>query len=172
MPANKSWARWSKASISKHFQDLLSPAPINEPFDPNDPLSFPLFIEGQHRDTDAIPNFFELRVDGPRLLEVSKDCWKLRVEINILCQSVMNDSDYHIIDDMIGLAQSAFTNSIPVCRFGIRPDDDDSFVGCYVIQQAVETVDYIEGNRLGQIDIQTKLLQSMVEAHYVMDLLV
>lgn len=159
MPANKSWMRWSKASISKHFQDLLTP-------------SYPMFIEGQHRDTDAIPNFFELRVDGPRLLEVSKDCWKLRVEINILCQAVMNDTDYHIIDDMGGLAQSAFTYDIPVYRYGNRSGDDDSFLGCYIIQQNREHVDYIEGNQLGQIDIQTKLLQSMVEAHYVMDLLV
>lgn len=157
MPANKSWPRWSKASISKHFNTLLTP-------------SFPLFIENQHRDTDEKPNFFELRVDGPRLREVSKDCWKLRVEINILCQSVMNDVDYHIIDDMVGLAQSAFINSIPVCRFGNRPGDDDSFLGCYVIQQSKESIDFIEGNRLGQIDIRTKLLQSMVEAHYVMDL--
>ncbi len=158
MPANKGWARWSKASISKHFSDLLTP-------------TYPLFIENQHRDdTDELPNFFELRVDGPRLEEVSRDCWKLRVEVNVLCQSVMNETDYHIIDDMVGLAQSAFTNSIPVFRYGNRLGDDDSFLGCYIIQQDRSTIDFIEGNRLGQIDIRTKLLQSMVEAHYVMDL--
>ena len=157
MPANKSWVRWSKASISKAMSDVLTPL-------------FPMFIENQHRDTDEKPNFFELRVDGPRLQEVSRDCWKLRVEINILCQSVMTDVDFHLIDDMVGLAQSAFVNSIPVCRFGNRIGDDDSFLGCYVIQQNKETIDFIEGNRLGQIDIRTKLLQSMVEAHYVMDL--
>ena len=159
MPVNKSWARWSKASISKHFDDLLS-------------SSFPLFIENQHRDTDEKTDFFELRVDGPRLLETSKDCWKIRVEVNILCQSVMNDKDYHIIDDMVGLAQSAFTNEITVCRFGTRVGDDDGFLGCFVLQQDIRTIDFIEGNRLGQVDIQTKLLQSMVEAHYVMDLIV
>lgn len=157
MPANRSWARWSKASISKHFSDLLTP-------------TYPLFIEGQHRDTDEEPNFFELRMAGPRLLETSKDCWKLRVEVNVLCQSVMNDTDYHIIDDMVGLAQEAFTNEIVVCRFGNRVGDDDSFLGCYVVQQARETIDFREANRLGQVDIRTKLLQSMVEAHYVMDL--
>ena len=157
MPANKSWVRWSKASISKHFFDLLN-------------ATHPLFIENQHRDTDEKPNFFELRVDGPRLLNTSGGCWKLRVEINVLCQAVMNDTDYHIIDDMVGLAQAAFRNEITVCRFGNRPGDDQGFLGCYVLQQARESIDFIEGNRLGQIDIRTKLLQSMVEAHYVMDL--
>lgn len=159
MSANKSWVRWSKASISKHFSDLLTP-------------SYPMFIENQHRNTDKQPNFFELRVDGPRLLEVSKDCWKLRVEVNILCQSVMNDTDYHIIEDLSGLAQSAFTNAIPVYRYGNRPDDDDSFLGCYIRQDNAQGIDFIEGNMLGQIDVRTKLLQSMIEAHYVMDLAV
>ncbi len=157
MPANKSWARWSKASVSKHFSDILTPV-------------HPMFIENQHRDTDEEANFFELRMDGPRLEEVSKDCWKLRVEINILCQSVMNETDYHLIEDMVGLAQSAFTNAIPVNRYGNRLGDDDSFLGCYVIQQDKGNLDFIEANRLGQIDIRTKLLQSMVEAHYIMDL--
>ncbi len=155
--ADKSWARWIKASIRVHMRPLLE-------------AGHPMFIEGQHRDTDALPNFFELRVDGPRLRNVSKDCWKIRVEINILCQSVMNDTDSDIIDDMVGLAQSALTNLIEVFRYGNRPTDDDSFLGCLKRQDSKRDVDFLEANRLGQIDIQTKLLQSMVEAHYVMDL--
>ena len=154
MPAHISWARWSKASVSDHFATKLSP----------------LFIEGQHRDTDEDTNFFELRMDGPRLLEVSKDYWKLRIEINVLCQSVMNETDYHVIDDMVGLAQSAFVNAIHVYRYGNRVGDDNSFVGCYILQQDRRKIDYTETHVLGQIDIRTKLLQSMVEAHYVMDL--
>jgi hypothetical protein len=82
----------------------------------------------------------------------------------------MSDVDFHIIDDMVGLAQSAFTNEIPVCRFGNRVGDDDSFLGCYILSQDKRGIDYIEGNRLGQISISAKLLQSMVEGHYVMDL--
>ena len=157
MPANKSWARWIKASVSKHFHDAIGE-------------DTSIFIENQHRDTEELKDFLELRVDGPRLQEVSKDWWKLRVEINVFCQSVMNETDYHVIDDLVGLAQSAFTNQITVYRFGNREGDDNSFLGCLILQQNAEARDFLEANRFGQIDIRTKLLQSAVEGHYVMDL--
>jgi hypothetical protein len=156
MPINKSWARWIKASVSKHFDDRKE--------------SLVLFIENQHRDTDEEKDFLELRMDGPRCEEVSRDCWKIRVEVNIICQSVMNDMDYHIIDDLVGVAQSAFSNNIPVFRYGNRPPDDQTFLGCLVLQQSAERRDFVEANRFGQIDIRTKLLQSAVEGHYLMDL--
>ena len=155
MPANKSWARWIKASVSKHFDDRRD--------------GIPLFIENQHRDTDEEQELFELRMDGPRLLEVSKNCWKLRIEVNILIQTIMNDEDYHRIDDMVGIAQSAFID-IPVFRYGNRPDDDNSFLGCLRLLQNPSNIDYLEANRFGQIDIRTKLLQSTVEGHFEMDL--
>jgi hypothetical protein len=156
MPANKSWARWIKASVSKHFDDRKE--------------DVHLFIENQHRDTDEVKEFIELRVDGPRCLEVSKDCWKIRVEINLLIQVVMNDKDYHRIDDIVGIVQAAFTNSIPVYRYGNRTGDDDTFLGCLRILMDPSTRDFLEANRFGQIDIRTKLLQSTVEGHYEMDL--
>jgi len=156
MPVNKSWARWIKASVSKHFDDRRE--------------DLTLFIENQHRDTDEEKDFLELRMDGPRCHEVSKDQWKIRVEINILCQSVMNDTDYHIIDDIVGIAQSACTSCIPVYRYGNREGDDDTFVGALVRQDSSEHRDFVEANRFGQIDIRTKLLQAAVEGHYVMDL--
>lgn len=156
MPANKSWARWLKASVSKHFDDRRD--------------SLKLFIENQHRDTDEDAEFIELRMDGPRCLEVSKDCWKIRVEINILIQVVMNDVDFHRIDDVVGIVQAAFTNCIPVYRYGNRPGDDDTFLGSLVLLQSPSNRDFLEANRFGQIDIRTKLLQSAIEGHYQMDL--
>lgn len=157
MAANRSWARWIKASVSKHFVDAIDG-------------EYPVFIENQHRDTSEFPEFLELRVDGPRLREVSKDCWKLRVEINVLCQAVMNETDYHVIEDMVGLSQSALVAQIPVHQYGNRSGDDNAFLGCLVLLQASESRDYLEANRFGQIDTRTKLLQSAVEGHYVMDL--
>jgi hypothetical protein len=155
MPANPSWTRWTHASVGDHFDSLKG--------------AYPLFIEGQHRDTDEDKNFFELRVDGPRLTETSKDCWKLRIEVNILIQTVMNETDYHLHQDMIGQMQAAFT-SIPCFRYGNRPGDDDAQIGCYILQQNKANQDFIEANQFGQIDIRTKLLQATVEGHYVMDL--
>ena len=157
MAINKRWARWIKASVSKHFDDRRE--------------DLVLFIENQHRDTDEEKDFLELRMDGPRCEEVSKDCWKIRVEINILCQSVMDDKNYHVIDDLVGVAQAAMINNIPVFRHGNRDaNDDGTFLGCLILQQSAENRDFVEANRFGQIDIRTKLLQSVVEGHYVKDL--
>jgi hypothetical protein len=144
-----------EASISKHFDDRRD--------------GVPMFIENQHRDTDEEQELLELRMDGPRILEVSKNCWKLRIEINILVQVVMDDVNFHRIDDLVGLAQSAFTD-IPVFRYGNTPGDDDSFLGCLRLLQNRSNVDYLEANRFGQVDTRTKLLQSTVEGHFEMDL--
>jgi len=156
MSANPNWPRWIFATVSKHFTDAGTVA------------GFPLFIEGQHRATRKLKDFFELRMDGPTLREVSKGCWILRVEINILVQSTMDDTNYHRIHQSVGVAAAAFEKAISVFKFGNNPQDDQTFVGCLQLLQSRETRDYIEINHFGQIDPQTKLVQSSVEGHYKM----
>lgn len=155
MAANKNWSRWVHASIGYHFQTRF----LAE--------SLPLFIEGQHRDTNSEADFAELRIDGPRLTEVSKDCWLFRVEVNVLLTSVMNDSNYHRIQQSIGIAHNAYTQ-ISVYRYGTGPDDDQSFVGCLQLLQNLHHRDWLETNQFGQIDIKTHILQATVEGHYKM----
>lgn len=158
MSADPNWARWIFASISRHFADAASVATI------------PLFIEGQHRDTRELKDFFELRVDGPNLREVSKGCWLLRVEINVLVQSTMDDDNYHRIHQNVGICSVAFDKVINVYRKGTGPFDDQSFVGCLRLLQDRERRDYLEINHFGQIDVKTKLMQATVEGHYRMEL--
>lgn len=155
MAANKNWARWIHASIGDHFTTRFT----NE--------SVPLFIEGQHRDTNEIQHFAELRIDGPRLYEVSKDCWLFRVEVNILLTSAMDDANYLTIQQNVGIAQASFT-TINAYRYGNGPDDDDSFLGCLRLLQSRTSRDFLEANQFGQIDIKTHILQATVEGHYKM----
>lgn len=158
MSANPNWPRWIFATVSKHFTDAAAA------------VSIPLFIEGQHRNTRTDKELFELRMDGPTLREVSKGCWILRIEINVLVQSTMDDANYHRIHQNVGIAIAAFDKVIPVYRLGKNdPDpDDQSFLGCLQLIQNRETHDFLEINHFGQIDIKTKLMQASVEGHYKM----
>jgi hypothetical protein len=155
MPANKNWARWIHASVGDYFTTHFA----NE--------SVPLFIEGQHRDTNEIQHYAELRINGPRLYEVSKDCWLFRVEVNVLLTSSMNDSNYLVIQQNVGIAQAGFVN-INTYRYGTGPEDDDSFLGCLRLIQNRTSRDFLEAHQFGQIDIKTHLLQATVEGHYKM----
>lgn len=153
---DKNWARWTFASVSVFFEARRQ--------------GLRLFIEGQHRDTRLEEDFLELRVDGPTLRQVSKGCWKLRIEVNVLVQSVFNDVNYHRVKQNSGIAQAAFETSIPVYRFGDGPDDDQSFVGCYILQQDKRSRDFIELNDFGRIEKDVPISQATVEGHYVMTL--
>lgn len=156
MAANKNWSRWIHASVGDYFTNHFGAE------------SLPLFIEGQHRDTNDLQHFAELRIDGPRLTEVSKDCWLFRVEVNILLTSNMNDGNYHTIQQNVGIAQSGFVN-IDVFRYGnFSAEDDDSFLGCLRLIQDRTSRSFLEANQFGQIDIKTHILQATVEGHYKM----
>lgn len=158
MPANENWPRWIFASVSTHFREQLDPTQTGL-----------LFIEGQHRATREKKDFFEFRMDGPTLQEVSKGCWVLRIEVNILVQSVMTDTDYHKPHTMVGQAATAFLKSLPVYRFGKNnPPDDQTILGCLRLLQNVASRDFLEINHFGQIDKKTKLVQATVEGHYKM----
>lgn len=158
MSANPNWPRWIFATVSKHFTDAAAVA------------NLPMFIEGQHRNTRKLKDFFELRMDGPTLREVSKGCWVLRIEVNILVQSTMNDSNYHRIHQNVGILSAAFVKSIAVFKLGKDdPDpDDQTFLGCLNLLQNRESQDFLEINHFGQIEVNTKLVQASVEGHYSM----
>ena len=156
MSANQNWARWSFASISKHFDDNRQ--------------GLKLFIEGTHRDTREVEEYLEFRMDGPTLREVSKGCWKLRIEVNLLVTATIDEEDFHRIHRNAGIAQAAFATGIPAFKYGDGVDDDQSVFGCYQLLQSSSTRDFIELNHFGQIDTNIPLLQATVEGHYQMNL--
>lgn len=140
---NQNWQRWIFASLCKHFD--------------NNKQTLSLFIEGQHRNIEG--DFAELRILGPNFTEVSKKYWYITVTVNILIQTVINETDFHKQSKDIGIISAAFTN-VDVYKYGY----DDTLLGC------LELLDAITVNNFGQIDPAVKLLQATVEGTYQMDL--
>lgn len=152
---NSNWARWIFASISKHFDDGKG--------------SYDMYIEGQHRNTRVLKDFFELRIDGPNICEVSKNYYEIIMEVNCLVSSHMDDTDYHRIHRTTGYVAALYTD-IPVYKYGTGPDDDQSFLGCLVL---INDIFGRKGNRLvisnfGIVEPGSDLLQSTIEGHYRM----
>lgn len=154
MNINHNWPRWIFASVSKHFTDAMAEHEV------------PIFIEGQHRDTVELPEFVELRMDGPRTRQLSKGCWELRIEVNILVTFAMNDRDYHRPHQLVGYVAAAFKDAIIAYKKGNGPEDDQSVLGCLQLLQNSATRDYLEINHFGQIDKRTDIIQATVEGHY------
>ena len=59
---NANWGRWIYASVCDHFETYRD--------------TLHMFLEGQHRETDELQQFFELRVDGPYYTQINKGWWK------------------------------------------------------------------------------------------------
>ena len=144
--------RWIFASICKHFDDCKG--------------DLALFIEGQYRNSGAPPkDFIELRVDGPYITELNKNYYKLTLDVNILVQSQMDDTNYHRIHDDVGKVASMFKN-INLYKFGTALTDTQEHFGCLNLLQDTQRRDRIQINHFGQIDPKVRLMQASIEGHY------
>ena len=146
------WPRWINASINQHFDSNIT--------------GVKLFIEGQHRDTRTDEEFFELRVNGPYLTEVSKDYWFVEVMVNTLVQATMNN-DLYRIQRLTGTLVPVYI-SIPMFRLGDGAEDDGLQFGCLKLVQDVGNRRRIKVDYFGQIRPETKLQQATVDADYYM----
>lgn len=155
MPANPNWERWIFASISKHFDDRRQ--------------GVELFIEGQKQKVPSPPDLFELRVDGPDFTQVSALDWEIHIEVGVLVNATNDQKDYHRIHKLCGIITEAFTD-IPVYRYGDGVDDDDSFLGCLLLQQDLGSRKSIQVTPFGKTDVAVPIMQSSVEAKFAMTL--
>jgi len=152
MPLDQNLERWIIASVSKHFDDRRQ--------------GIAMFIEGQLRDTRTLKDFFELRIDGPYLTELSKGYWDVYIEINALVQASQDQADYHRIYKTAGIVRAAFTNTIGIFKFGDGAGDDQSQIGCLTLLGDKEKRERIQVSHFGQVEPDTGIFQSTVEAHY------
>lgn len=149
---NVNWARWIKTSIVKYFDTNKG--------------SYTLFVEGADRHTQDLQTWVEVRTDGPYIREVSKNYYKLTVEVNLLLSSIVNENIY-TQDALCGYFQSLFT-CIPVFRYGPSDDianDNVQFGELVLFDHMRES---IKLNHFGIIRPDTNLIQSTVEGHYLM----
>ena len=150
--------RWLMASTHTHFETKI----------PQDKLK--LFPEMYSKSAleRGLRDFAEFRFDGPLIRPQTKNHGKAYFEINLLIQSTMRDSDFHVPQVDIGLVLPAFT-AIPIYKYGNGPDDDQSQIGCAKITRQGRTTE-ITVAQFGEIDPQLKLFQATVEAAYILDL--
>lgn len=149
-------SRWIYASSEKHFVNKI----------PQDRL--PLFPEmySKSEEERKLRNFCEFRLDGPRVRQRSPRYTEAYFEINILIQSTMRDSNFHIPQVDIGLVVPAFT-SIPIYKYGQGSADDGSLLSCATITPQGRQEEIIV-SQFGEIDPQLKLFQATVETSYLL----
>ncbi len=148
---NKQWPLWIMRSINKAFYDSLA---VHD-----------LYIEGMTRETRELEKFFELRADGPKATEESKNYWKLEVIVNILIQIAKVDDTNNIEDQYIGIASAALSKAINVYRYGTTAEsilNDETLLGC------LSRMPIIEPHRFGLIEPSTDIIHATVEARYEM----
>lgn len=151
-PANLT--RWIFASVTKHFYDNRG--------------GYEMWIEGQRRKSGTHANQVEVRMDGPDLTEVSKDYWRVFIEVNLLCSVLLDDQSYHTIHQMVGDISSKFTN-IGVFRLGVGtdPENDGTQLGCLeLVQHPAPSRGRLRIQHFGQVNPETPLIRATVEGHY------
>lgn len=148
--------RWVNASIATHFSTLVN----GELFQ---------YTEGEERETEDQHDYFELRLDGPYINEVSKGLYQVDCTINALVCSIKNDENIYTLDDNIGIVLKGFTKAIQVFQLNATTAVDGDgdplppiFEGCLVLQTPVGVT------RFGQIRSDERLMQAQVEASYRM----
>ncbi len=151
--SNANWPRWIYASTTKHFQAIADAYPIS------------MYIEGVERDTRNESKWLEFRMDGPQTTELSKNYFRLDIEINILWSVHLDSIDFHDQQRIFGMLVEAMTD-ICIHKYGEGVGDDDSLLGTLILQQDLNNP--IRGNNFGQVRPDTQLVQGSVEGTYRM----
>ncbi len=150
---NKNWPRWIFASVTNHFDSNLE--------------TYDIFYEGQKRSAENFQtDLVEVRMDGPRFLQLGVTEWHADIEINLLVQAAINDEDFHKIHRMVGIVATGFHPGIQVFKYGSGVDDDDSLLGCLDLVQDRRSREFLTISHFGQIDPDKLLMQATVEGHY------
>lgn len=124
-----------------------------------------LFLEGQERRTEALSQWLEFRLDGPYVVELSQNYFKVNIEINMLCVAQIDLTDFYKIHKLAGIALDCFV-AIPIYKYGDGPDDDQSLIDCMIITRSTDQREAIRVSHFGRVNPDQKILQSSVEGHY------
>jgi hypothetical protein len=151
---NPNFTRWVRASVEDFFNNSKGSTMMYFEEDPN-------------RYTQGEGSYYEFRMDGPNISELSRGEFQVYLEVNILISAVIS-TDLHHIDDLIGRIQAAMLSGpIPVFRYGdpSNTENDGTFIDCLDLMQERKH-DLLEVNRFGRIHQDVALRQATVEGHY------
>lgn len=150
--------RWIRSSFYTWFNDQLKD-------------KIPVYIElTEHVDkngkiTTKLPTWVEMRMDGPEVQELhGRDKYVIRM--NFLIETQLTGTNVYTHDTSVGRVFATIVPQIAVFKLGNGLMDDQSAVGCFVLD--TEEADPIRIHHFGQLDIDVKLTQSTIEAHYCM----
>lgn len=149
-------ARWIFISVVKHFNTVVTG------------LSLPYFVEGvdERSDGEMRADHVELRLTGPGVLEAGGKHYA-RVTINFLCTALMDmaGADSWRIVQWTGVLQNEMLQPIPIYKYGTGADDDQSLIGCLRVDK-----NRVNVYHFGQLDKDTRVRQSEVDATFSMDI--
>lgn len=150
------WSRWIYSSCAKHFNAGA------------EDFSLPCFVEGDERNTDNLKQWIEVRLDGPYMKEVSRNYWRIDVEVNIFIGSVSDNQYMYDLQSLTGKVASMF-GCIPVTRTG-DPIDDPANDGVQIgiLDLKKHPAELIRISNFGKVRPDTRFQQATVEGHYEM----
>ena len=156
---DKNLARWIFQSIAKHFVSVASG------------LSLPYFVEGidERSDDTMRVNHVELRVTGPVLKEISNGYYTVNTVINFLFTKNMDEVSADAFDliQWTGAFAEEMLKPIPIYKKGTGVEDDGTLIGCLQVNKGRN--DAVRVYHFGQIDKDTRIRQSEVDAVFSMD---
>jgi len=156
---NEHLARWTLASVAKYFYTVSSG------------LGLQYFVEGvdERNATDMEQEHAELRVNGPFVAEVSNNCYRVYIDINILLTDYMRMSSENAyqIDIWGGKFLSSMFSPIPIYKYGTGVDDDSTvLVGCLTQRRGLS--EPIRLIRFGQVSRTDRIRQAAVDGRFEM----
>jgi len=155
---NPNWPRWLKLSIINHFKPLL------------DALPLPWFVEGTSRRTKGEQSHCEIRIDGPFLNEISKGYWCFDVTVDVLVVTYKDTVDLLLHEKNVGIVLAGFNSDIPVMMWGDGPGDNPDLMLECLKPTPPPKGDLIVTN-FGQVEAESRILQSTVEQSFQMNLI-
>lgn len=140
--------RWIAASVAYHFESQVE---------------CKTYLETDCKDVERYSQYLEVRIDGPYLTTVSKGYHKLVCPVNILASVKKDVEDVYAIHRLLGKVFNLFT-TIPILRYGTSSDDDDSQIGCLVLDSEEQLI----LSYLGKVE--NELFQGFVQGKYQMEI--
>ncbi len=150
--------RWIRSSLYTWFNDQLK-----------DKIT--VFIETtEHVDKNGkiitkLPTWVEMRLDGPVVRELHGQD-KYVITMNCLIETQLPATNVYTHDTSVGRVFATFVPDITVFKLGNGVEDDQNPIGCFVLD--TEEADPLVIHHYGQLDVDVKLTQSTIEAHYCM----
>lgn len=146
--------RWIAASLLDHFNTKITGVTV--------------FNEETERTTFDSSDWVEVRFDGPHTTKLGPTFFKVEVDVNLLISTSKDETDIYAHSRNIGKAKKAFSQCIPIFRYGDGAEDTQDQIGILSLRQDLDR--RLRVNRWGEVDKDLRLIQGSVDGTYQMEL--